>query len=225
MQQQALAITFTLIFLAIEAIWLVTIRNRLVILISCVTILFGVQILSLMITVHYYTVDRDLLDYFANLLLKDILLLLPIWVFFFTPFSFKRVKEILSTILTGLDQIFSGVRLKTKAALVLISFVIAVIISTPLGIIAILIPPFWLLLLDFPRYLSYSHLYQLLPRAVIQIVGSTTFAPLLGWCIYAWLTISIILTKRSFWFILYLLFILLLINNIVGCREALSSSM
>ena len=96
MQTQTLAITFTLIFLAIEAIWLVTIKNRYIILISCATILFGVQVLSfLIIRDHFVMGTKYFLEYLAKLLLKDSLLIFAIWIFFYTPL-FKQIKELRS---------------------------------------------------------------------------------------------------------------------------------
>ena len=94
MQNQALAITFTLVFLSIEAIWLVTIRNRYIILMSCATILFGVQVLSfLIIRDHFVMGNKYFLEYLAKLLLKDSLLIFAIWIFFYTPL-FTQIKEL-----------------------------------------------------------------------------------------------------------------------------------
>jgi len=94
MQNQALAITFTLVFLSIEVIWLITIRNRYIILVSLATILFGVQVLSfLIIRDHYVMGNRYFLERLATLLWKDGLLVFAIWIFFYTPL-FKQIKEL-----------------------------------------------------------------------------------------------------------------------------------
>jgi len=94
MQNQVLAITFTLVLLSLEAIWLVTIRNRYIILVSLATILFGVQVLSfLIIRDHYVMGNGYFLERLGKLLLKDGLLMLGIWIFFYTPL-FKQIKEL-----------------------------------------------------------------------------------------------------------------------------------
>src|SRR5690349_21200847 len=94
MQSQVLAMSFALVFVCFEAVWLITIRNRYIILVSLATILFGVEVLSfLVIRDHYGMGNRYFLERLGELLLKDGLLILVIWVFCYTPF-FKLVKKI-----------------------------------------------------------------------------------------------------------------------------------
>jgi len=231
METQTLAIIYSLVFIGIEIIWLATIRNRYILLISCATILIGVEGLSLIISRDRMVMGNQyLLEYLAKLLLRDIILLVLVWLFFYSPLQFKSIKipqsnqmANITNVFSGIDLIFSEVRPRTKAFLVLISFVVA-LISTPLGIISIFIPLLWPLLIDFPRYLTHSRLYQFLPPSLIQVIGYTLFASLVGWILYASLITTIIFTKRSIWTIWYLLLVFLLINNVAGCRESLNTS-
>jgi len=106
MQNQVLAITFTLVFLSLEAIWLITIRNRYIILVSLVTILFGVQVLSfLVIRDHYVMGNGYFPDRLAQLLLKDGLLMLAIWIIFYS-LLFKQIKQMQSLYSFLLNSLF-----------------------------------------------------------------------------------------------------------------------
>jgi hypothetical protein len=90
MATQVVAIIYALIFVGAEIIWLLTIRNRYVILISCATILVGVQGFSLIIVRdRFHMGDGYLLEYLGKLLAIDVFFILSLWVLFYSAFQYK----------------------------------------------------------------------------------------------------------------------------------------
>jgi len=177
--------------------------------------------------------DHYLLGYIIKFFWIDILLLLPLWIFIYgllkrksnkmqTPGPLHYSVENKKNLFSSLDRILGNVHPDFRIILLLISFAIA-IMTVPFGVFAIL-PIFWPLLIAFPSYLTYSPLYQHLPSSLIRAIGHSDFSLFVGWILYSSLIVPIILTKRSIWIILYLLFIFLLINNVVGCQKSLDVS-
>lgn len=212
-------------------IWLVTIRNRHVIIVSCATILVGVQGLSLLVVRDRYHMGNGyLLEYLGKLLAIDVFFLLSLSALFHSTLHYTSTTiteslslSKLSNTFSAINGIFSEIHRVTKAVLMLITVVTA-FIGTPFGVMSIFIPLFWPMLIgtiiQSPMYFYFSPIQRFLPAILLSYDKNAAIS---GWILYVSLTMSIIFTKRSIWFLLYLLFIFLLLNNILGCRASLQN--
>jgi hypothetical protein len=90
MEIPVFAIVYATVFIAAEMIWLITVRNRNIILVSCATILVGVQGLSLILGRPGFKMGPQFsIQYTLKLFLIDVFILLAIWLLFNVKPQFK----------------------------------------------------------------------------------------------------------------------------------------